>query len=294
MTNQFKKKQHYIPRFYLKRFTDKDGFLHIFDTEKHYYFRATPDSFGYENNLYETKMAIPNKLGEKFLLRNDIENTFARYEGEFDAFLKKLDRICTPKQSKNALILHTDEKEILYRLIANFLLRNPVTMDELDLNNTGFMNTDEKERLDKLLCMLSLCSIDELIMFTNKKFALTEEIDGNGIKQISDNIRKLGFVFVYSPEGHFITSSFPITIGEDNAILSEDKTSIHCALSPKLSVLFGNYSAFEHMHNRMIRIENNNIVRKVNDQAAKPILNHGRTLIASSKENLMKYIKNGW
>lgn len=291
MTKKYTKRQHYIPQFYLKRFTDEEGYLHVYDMENKKYFHTAPINFGCENNLYETPISTPNKLGEQFLLRNDIENTFARYEGEFASFLKRLDHICTPNQNPNALILNKEEKEILYRLISNILLRNPITMDELELNNTDYMDLDEKERLDKVLGALSLCSINELIRFTNKKFVLTEEIDGNGIKQITDNIRKLIYVFMYSPKRHFITSSFPITIGEDVVISGEDKTCIYCALSPSLSVLFGNYNELEKYSNRMTVLDEESIVNAFNKQTAKPIANRKRLLIASSKEDLIRYMR---
>lgn len=88
MEKKITKRQHYIPQFYLRRFTDDVGCLHIYDFDRQRYIKSVPNKFGYEKYLYETRLSKPNRMGEEFLLTNDIENTFSKYEGEFDSFLK--------------------------------------------------------------------------------------------------------------------------------------------------------------------------------------------------------------
>ena len=288
MTEKYTKRQHYIPQFYLKRFTDEEGYLHVYDMENKKYFHTAPINFGCENNLYETPISTPNKLGEQFLLRNDIENTFARYEGEFASFLNRLDHICTRDQNPNALILDKEEKEILYRLIANLLFRHPYMMDYMQLDNAEKVDSDFIEIIDNILKYIPICTTSELIEAAAKKTMLTEELENNNILQFVDSIRKLHFMFIYSASDHFITSSFPITIGEDKTILDKEKTCIHFTLSPSLSVMIGNYNEIEKLHNHIVVIHNNQIIQAFNNQKLKPILDHKTYIVASAKEDLMR------
>ena len=184
MEKRITKKQHYIPRFYLRRFTDDAGYLHIYDFDKQRYIKSVPKEFGYEKYLYETRLSKPNRMGEQFLLTNDIENIFAKYEGEFDSFLKKLDSICTPNQRKGALILHGQEKDILRRFIANLFFRNPVTMDRMNLNEVpdDFFEPEAKEKFNQFLEIIGGFNADELVLAAIKKVMLTDEFETKNIK----------------------------------------------------------------------------------------------------------------
>lgn len=110
MEKRITKKQHYIPQFYLRRFTDDAGYLHIYDFDKQRYIKSVSKEFGFEKYLYETRLSKPNRMGEQFLLTNDIENIFANYEGKFDSFLKKLDSMHTKSKKRRSYIARTGER----------------------------------------------------------------------------------------------------------------------------------------------------------------------------------------
>lgn len=286
------KKQHYIPQFYLKRFTDESGYLHIYDFDKQRYFKSVPKEFGYERYLYETRLSKPNRMGEQFLLTNDIENIFAKYEGKFDAFLKKLDRICTPMQRKGILILHGEEKVILRRFIANMFFRNPITMERMKLNEVpdDFFESDAKEKLNQFLEIIGGFNADELVAAAIKKVMLTDELEKNNIKSFVEKIQSLWFTFLYSSTLPFITSSFPVILGNDKTIPADDKSCIYIALSLSLSVVFGNYKDSNKKHNRLAYVDDE-VVDFFNKQQLKNITELKGYLVTPSKEIIDKYCK---
>ena len=120
------RKQHYVPRFYLERFSDQDGFVHIYDTKQEKLFKQRPDNFGLEKDLYEVKW---ESSGWKYMLPNKIERILSEYESQFAPYIKRLDGICRLDQNSNTLICSRGDKEILYKLIANFYLRTPEVMN---------------------------------------------------------------------------------------------------------------------------------------------------------------------
>ena len=284
------KKQHYIPRFYLERFTDNDGYLYIYDIENNHPFRTVPEKFGYERYLYETRLSKPNRNGEDFLLTNHIEDIFAQYEGKFDMFLKKLDRICTPNQRKNALILKSDEKKLLLSFIANLVFRNPITMDYLHLDEVpaDIFEEDAKAKLNEFLSIIDVCNADELLLAAIKKVMLTDESEKNNIKSFIESNSDLHFTFFYSKGLQFITSSYPVILGNDITVVSENKRCIFLALSPNLAVLYDNYDNSKEKNNRL-GVVDDEVVEYCNMQQLKPIFNQNKYIIANSKELINRY-----
>ena len=67
------KKQHYVPRFYLERFSDDKNFVHIYDFKQNKYFKSKPEEICLQNCLYEVAWNGNKKVSEKYLLPNHIE-----------------------------------------------------------------------------------------------------------------------------------------------------------------------------------------------------------------------------
>jgi hypothetical protein len=71
------KYQHYVPRFYLARFIDHDGFLWVFDKSKGQTFRLKPENIGGESHFYD----VP-ELEQFGAARSLMENQLAEIESE--------------------------------------------------------------------------------------------------------------------------------------------------------------------------------------------------------------------
>ena len=252
-------KQHYIPRFFLERFADKDGVLWIYDTENNKKYEKRAENICYINNLYETKWDDPANKEEKYVLQNDIENTFSKYEGEFAKTLKEIDRIIRDDLNSSALICSNRNKEILCRFVANLIFRNPKTMEEYKLSEIDdeILNADETKSLCYVLDQIGFGSGLSIIKAAKKKAYLTEEIDGGMIMGCVKDMRALPFMFLYAEEGSFILKDMPVCAGTDKSILNENQLCFYVPLSSKIAVLYGNYN--EIRRNRMVKINQDRV-----------------------------------
>ena len=68
MNDCMKKKEHFVPQFYLKNFANTNGFLDIYDCNTSKFKEIQPNNICYENYLYETKWCNANKRLGKFVL----------------------------------------------------------------------------------------------------------------------------------------------------------------------------------------------------------------------------------
>jgi hypothetical protein len=94
------KYQHYVPRFYLERFVDCDGFLWVFDKTQGQTFKIKPENIGGENHFYDI-LEI-----EKFgAIRSLMENQLAAIEAKAHKITKHWLR-----QIKNKTCLRIPEK----------------------------------------------------------------------------------------------------------------------------------------------------------------------------------------
>ena len=147
------RKQHYIPRFYLERFTDSSRKLWIYDASRDIVFEKSPEGACVRTDLYETEWIEANEKLGKYVLPNDIEDLYSRYEAEFSAFLRELDHILIRDQLLNASICSAKNRRLMFRFIANLLFRNPKTMEEYKLSevDTGILGEDGTNELCEIL-----------------------------------------------------------------------------------------------------------------------------------------------
>lgn len=185
-SNVQKVREHYVSQFYLNKFTDENGLLHIYDLSQKKFYTQKSKNICFKKNLYETEWedASP-KLG-KYVLPNNIENIFCEYEDEFAELLQTISSVCTSEQNADALILHGKEKEILRHLVVNFMLRNPVNMDSLALSEIP----EEEKNSDGMLLFRNIMNemgvggADSIYLAAQKKAMLTYELEGS-LPQVS-------------------------------------------------------------------------------------------------------------
>lgn len=280
-------KEHYVPQFYLKNFTNEKGLLYVYDLVRKALFTQKPKNICYEKNLYETKWENANpKLGN-FVLQNDIEKTFCGYESDYARVLTKILKVCSPYQNPNALILHKNEKDIFFRFVVNLIVRHPHNMDELSLNEID-ENNDVISRIRSLLDDMGLGGTESLCYAVNKKVMLTYEFENSFPYACLEALRKLDYTFFYAEKGCFITSDSPVCVGDDPIVVDDDKTSIYLALSPKVAVILGNYPHGHSFRNRMLSIDKNK-VESFNSALVKHDDNK-HFLIGTSENYIKKYV----
>lgn len=285
-----KVKEHYVPQFYLNKFTDDNGLLHVYDLKQKKFYTQKPKNICFKKNLYETEWQDANpKLG-KYVLANNIENEFCRYESEFGILLQKIINICTSEQNPNALILYGKEKEVLFRFVVNLMVRNPLNMESLALSEIPeeIKNSDGMSLFRDVMCKMGLGGADSICLAAQKRVMLTDEIEGSFPQECAEYLKKICFSFFYASNSEFITSNIPVCLGNDCTISDEDKTCLYLALSPKIAVLFGNYNMPQIHKNRMTKIESK-IVDLFNIQIVKHH-NDINMLIGTSRDLIEKYV----
>lgn len=283
-------REHYVPQFYLNKFTDDNGLLHIYNLDQKKFYTQIPKNICFEKNLYETEWENANpKLG-RYVLPNSIENEFCKYEGEFAMLLQTIIGVCTSEQNSNALILHAREREVFLRFVVNLLVRNPLNMDLLALSEIPeeVKCSDEMILLRNIMHELGFGGADSIYLAAQKKAILTDEIEGSFPQLCAEHFKKICFTFFYAQSNEFITSDIPVCLGNDYTISDEDKTCLYLALSPRVAVLFGNYNAPKRTKNRMIKIES-----KYVDFFNSQIIKHHdniHILIGASRKAIEKYV----
>ncbi len=283
-------KEHYVPQFYLNNFTDDDRLLHIYDVKRKKFYTEKSRNVCFIKNLYEAEWKDANpKLGI-YILPNNIEDIFCKYEGEFAKLLQTIICVCSEDQNPNALILHGKEKEVLIQFIVNLMLRNPVNMERLRLFEISecMKKSDEFLLYEDILSKMGLGGVESIYLTAQKKVMLTNELDGNYPQVWVNCLQKIYFSFFYAQQGEFITSDIPVCLGNDITISGEDKTCLYFALSPKVAVLFGNYTLQKKRKNRMIKIDKGHI-----DFFNRQIIKHHNyinILIGNSKESIERYL----
>lgn len=285
-----KVKEHYVPQFYLNKFTDDNELLHIYDWKQKKFYTQKPKNVCYKKNLYETEWQVANpKLG-KYVLTNSIENEFCKYEGEFSALMNKIICICTSVQNPKALILHGGEKDVFFRFVVNLVVRNPLYMDLLAISEIPeeIKNSDGMSFFRDIMCKVGLGDADSFYLAAQKKVMLTDEIEGSFPQEYAEYLKRICFTFFYAKDNEFITSDIPVRIGNDCMISDDDKTCLYLAISPKIAVLFGNYNLPQIHKNRMIKIESE-IVDLFNAQIIK-CHNYINMLIGNSQGLIEKYL----
>ena len=285
-----KKKEHFVPQFYLKNFVNTNGFLDIYDCNTSKFKEIQPNNICYENYLYETKWCNANKRLGKFVLENSIENAFMQYEKEFAELLKKISRICNPSQNRKALILKTEEKALLCRFVVNLYLRNPMNMQVMNLDTIPeyVRENEEIKVMSTLFKQMGLGQMDSLYIAAQKHIMLTEELEESFPQELQKSFRKIDFRFYYADEQEFITSDAPVCMGKDQSIQTEHKIGLYLALTPKIAVLFGNYKESYNAKNRMLLIDAET-VDEFNLQFIRSNKKN-RFLIGRSKEILKRYL----
>ena len=288
-----KKREHFVPQFYLKSFTDNNGLLHVFDRKEDTYFTCKPENICLERNLYETEWENANEKLGKFVLQNSIEDNFAVAEERYSNILKKLLSVCIKDQNPNAIITVTSERKVLISFIVNLYLRNPWTMKELDVDgiSNDINENEEIEIIRKLLDQTGFGGTDSLIKVAKKEVYLTEKYEGGMAFRLCKCIEDINVLFFFSEEDAFTTCSFPAQIGEDPTSIGENHMCAFLPLSPHVAVLFGNYKDMTNKKNRMVKIETKDAMLLNKEVFQKPI-DQIRYVIGNSDDIIRKCVVN--
>lgn len=240
------KNQHYVPRFYLKSFTDGTGFLSAVRRDTgglNSVFRTKPENVCAENYLYEVRRR--EALGEDgFVEKGVIEDTLGKIENDlapaYRSLLSYLDSQKLPKGEECVELITR-----LAFLLAFFIVRNPKWLNEVrgnsgahsvDLLSSGFFSDEDILQMDFAGYGGKFEAIVELAYLDTALFRLDK---GAPLYDLLVLLLDMDCLFYIAPEGfEFITSSLPVH-AEWKEECDKDPCGFYFPLSPRYAVVFG-------------------------------------------------------
>lgn len=157
------KNQHYVPRFYLKSFTDDSGYLSVVRRDAgglKPVFRTKPENVCAENYLYEVRRR-GSQGDDGFIEKGVIEDKLGKTESKlapaYQSLLNCLDR--------GELLKNKDGVDLVIELVAFLIARNPMWLNEVrgaacnrskELEATGRYSNGDVVCADLLDLMASL------------------------------------------------------------------------------------------------------------------------------------------
>ncbi|MBP3866710.1 MAG: DUF4238 domain-containing protein [Eggerthellaceae bacterium] len=243
------KKQHFVPRFYLRHFTNTDGKLQVYRQGADAYFPTAPENICAENYLYEVRrLGFGEQDGNPERLHNYIENQLAGSESRLAQLYEQLIHCCEKHD------FETDEyhegRLTACVLAANLIVRHPHFLESDRLGASELTKTflATNAITDREQWMLEQIGIgDDLDMVSEIAIMQTLLLSGHPdvpFNRIYNAFADKRMTVIQAPVGMgFITTSMPLVlIGID-----EDAYDFQVAYMPLSSKHAALFSTDEHV-----------------------------------------------
>ena len=278
------KSQHYVPRFYLKKFANEKDQIYVLDTKTRTVFLRNISKICCENWLYETEWekAVP-QMGKR-VLENNIENELSKKEAEYAQTIRSILSRCE-NASENTLICRTVDKRLLRDFVVNLILRNPKNLDEITNDYCNENWRDNENICPYLACleMLQWGDADSLLRHAVKNGVLFENVSGSPLSVHTEELERLNICFLKSNDAEFITSSHPFVEVADKAGSRLD--SVLVPLSPTILLCFFSPELLHPFRNRVRKISNEAVL-SINKLYLKMSSQEAQYILAKSKKSI--------
>lgn len=243
------KKQHYVPRFYLRSFTGQDGYLYAVKRESDglgRMFKTKPEGICFERYLHEVEKRTSID-GERFIEKGSVEKALSKMEKDLaDSYRALMDHLDAGGFSDSNEACTLLERLIL--LISLLIVRSPGYLKSSrnnaasfasELETQGFLTVADRKKLATEGFGGEFESIVELAI---QDVALFKFCEGSPLYSLASLMLGMDCCFYVAPEGsEFITSSFPFFFGWAD-IQDDNPYCIYFPLSPRYGVLFNQRS----------------------------------------------------
>lgn len=199
---QITKKQHYIPRFYLRNFSNNNKMIYQYDVSTDNSSFVSINSICYQNYLYEFK-----DENDELIYCNWIENILSKWEKEFSIIINSIKNKAKNKRNcKTRCFLTSKEKDFLAFFISLQSQRGSYYIKEIE------NKLEEKwgDVLEKNSCR-NAALIASLPIY--KPF---NEVKDHKIISTFKTLRNMSFIIGFTDNGVFFTSDNPITMIYEN------------------------------------------------------------------------------
>lgn len=232
------KRQHYVPEFYIKGFSDNGKNIFVFDKERWKIYEKNVREVCTKRHIYENPVGN-SEVEERFFLPNDLEDRHARLENDFAPMLRRVKReYSLAALGTNNPTLSNQDKELLIRMVANFLTRNKWTLENFYKEHDP--EVDEELAPYRELCQMIKLDFTAVAEASRKRIIMTDEHEKYLPNIIFGNLGQLELSLVKATGGaKFAASSFPIIyLTEDDEDGTTYFTWVFLPISPFLAVMF--------------------------------------------------------
>ncbi len=231
------KKQHYVPKFYMKYWVcDESREIYYLNLKEKRIGHSSPKSICVKDYQYEI-----GKIRNEYMCPNKFEDEYGKLETQVSDELRRLFPIMDGNNSE-ALIFSDEEKELLRKFVLTMFLRNP------NLNLTFFWENVYDTSLESYQGVLDEvfqgCADKDMVRKIAQNIAVMPDMDkcdddmlGGWLYRTLEVCIKLLRIAVLRSEDSFIFSDVPVHIEEH---------SIYMPLSPKYALIFGRKHIVRH------------------------------------------------
>lgn len=221
------KREHYVPQFYLANFSIPKEHGTVYSLEATAISpcpkKMTVSRLCYCDDLYESK------YNDKYILHNETEHSFSKYEAKQKVLVDKIINISNNMENINsALVLSKSEKEALVQFVAQLYLRNKSIYQKM-YNSLKCQPDGNDNKWKRLMDSLLKQAYNRTIISTSDG-----EHEEFQTKDICEYLNTLHYQFCYTRET-FITSNVPETIF---TVKNKNVLEIWVPLASHVGVLF--------------------------------------------------------
>ncbi len=237
------RKQHWVPRFYLRHFADSSGQLHAYNKSNGVFYRTKVENVCSKRDLYEVQYSDKEAdSDDKYFAQNLIETKLSKSESQISVSYSRLLQCC-----KDA-VLEGDSfrrgRQAVCELASSLIVRHPMAMlddrskarkDSSMLLEDVVLTEEEKVLLDWSGWNGDRKALAELLVTATLLFSEDGSVPANHIREAF--LRK-HFCILEAPIGSgFVTTSMPMFIigPEDD---SYDFDFAYMPLSSKYATVF--------------------------------------------------------
>lgn len=121
------RKQHWVPRFYLRHFADSSGQLHAYNKNSGVFYRTKVEDVCSKRDLYEVKYSdIEADSDDKYYAQNLIETKLSESESQISVSYSRLLQCCKDAALEGDAFRRG--RQAVCKLASNLIVRHPATM----------------------------------------------------------------------------------------------------------------------------------------------------------------------
>lgn len=229
------KKQHYVPQYYLRRFSDDGDSLWVYNRKAGNTYKSRSEDVCERNYHYEMETKSQRSWHGRHLLPGKIERKLSSMEDEQARLLREIDA------RLDAGRIHEKERRALSWLVAHLIARHPAMLADYDPDYDAMYADPEVRWGFEILAQAGMADdIEVLARGANQMVLALWRCEGSPMYFAKNDLERLRCHFIRPlGESRFITSSLPphfsSTLRKDGKYHIDDLT---LPLSSTLAVVY--------------------------------------------------------